>query len=185
MVVTFAVCNVCIVARVFTHPDSGGFRIFWIKPDLRFGLFLDISEFFQIFPDFILVKTQSCSPPPVSLLFFRNEQNFFAVFVHFFCYICPTGTKKSTSKPQSRNIHRIEHLGIIALELPCARHSCGKTGPQKGSPDFPEFFRIIPRYFFLPLLIRLFDLQCIPIRSPFRWFAICHQVPMAVKHDRW
>ena len=117
---------------------------FWIFQN--FSRFLRISLWWTPNPVF---------PPCVSLSFFRNrEQNFFCGVCTFFAinlYV-QLDPQKKHEQIAVHKIHRIEHFGIIALELPCARHSCGKTGRQKGCPDFSGFFRIFPDFpdFFCP-----------------------------------
>ena len=70
---------------------------------------------------------------------------FFAIYVQ----LEPKKARPNRSPENTQN-------GAFRHHCPGTRHSCGKTGRQKGSSDFAEFFWMIPRYLFLPLSIRLF-----------------------------
>ena len=124
-------CVMYVLLPGFSHirtPGVSGFSGLRRISDLAF--FWIFQNFFQIFPDFILVETQSCFsflcfpfilPKPRAKLFRGVCTIFFAIYVQ----LEPKKARPNRSPENTQN-------GAFRHHCPGTRHSCGKTGRQKG-----------------------------------------------------
>ena len=150
----------------FSHirtPGVSGFSGLSRISDLAFfWIFQNFSRFFRIsFPE-------------------TTSKNFLRCLYIFLLYMSNWNQKKH-DQIAVQKIHRMEHFGIIALEH---ANPVAKPGAKRVVRILPNFSGWFPDTFFCLCRSDFLDLQWIPTRSLLPWFPICHQVPMAVKHDR-